>query len=132
MSGHATRTAVWQTAATGYPDRSRGDLGVSNKTEPFSANYARSSIHVVLTGTPTGTPRVYASNDWNPDDRTDKWNGTWEDCSSRLTPAMAAPAGAGTSYLIGLDGLPFKAFYFDYTRSAGAGDARAKWGSELP
>lgn len=124
--GPRRNPAIWQTAATGYPDRSRGTLGASNKTEPFKADGMITSLHAILDGTPTGTPRVYASNDWVPG-QTNKWNGTWEDISSRLSPAMAAAAGAPTSYLIDLQGQRALAYYFDYTFSAGAGEARAVW-----
>jgi hypothetical protein len=129
--GQTSRPAVWQTAATGFPDRSRGTLGASNKTEPYHAGYSKSSVHVIGTGTPTGAPKLFASNDCDPNNVSDKWNGTWEDVSSKLNPTMTAPAGAGFSYLIGLDGLPFRSFYWDYTRSAGTGEVRATWGSEI-
>lgn len=134
MSSGLTRPAIWNVAVSpASPEIGpQGDLGASNKTEPWVTEYARGSLHVVGTGTPTGTPKLFASNDHDPNKRaTDKWNGTWEDVSSKLSPAMTAPAGAGFSYLIGLDGLPFRSFYFDYTRSAGAGAVRAVWGREL-
>lgn len=117
--------ANWSVAEPG--DGKTGDLDVSTKTEPFVADVAKCSVHVIGTGTPTGTPKLFASNDYDPGITSDKWNGTWEDVSSKLSPTMTAPAGAGFSYLIGLDGLPFRAFYWDYTRSAGAGSVRATW-----
>lgn len=114
----------WSVAAAG--DGKTGDLAASTKTEPFIADCADGSVHVILAGTPTGTPKLFASNDHDPGNLSDRWNGEWEDVSSLLDPAMAAPSGAAIRYLIALP-IKARAFYWDYTRSAGAGSARATW-----
>lgn len=106
-----------------------GSLGASNKTYPFMADYCAGSGHVVMTGTPTGTPTLFASNDHDPANQADKWNGTWESVNARLDVALVAPAGAGTSYLMDFP-VRARAFYFDYVRSGGTGDGRCTWGKE--
>lgn len=126
--GHVERKATWQTYHATSLDR--GDLGASNKTEPFEAHGAPTSVHAILEGTPTGTVKLFASADWKSG-QTDKWNGTWEDITARVSPAIVNPAGAGASYLVDLQGIRAKAYYFDYARAGGAGTARATWISAL-
>lgn len=131
-AGTRETIALWLTAAAGYPERRRGSLGASNKTEPYEAGGALAVLHAVLTGTLTGVVKIFASNDWVKNHPTDKWNGQWEDITARVSPAIVNPAGAAASYLVDLQGIRAKAYYFDVAYTSGAGEGRVTWISPLP
>lgn len=110
-------------------DPTIGTLGASNKTFPFMADYCPGSVQVVGTGTPTGTPTLFCSNNHDPANQVDKWNGTWESVNALLETSMVAPAGAGFQYFLEFP-IRARAFYFDYSRSGGAGGVEAVFGKE--
>lgn len=128
-----THKSVWSVNTDATAPRFPGttaDLGSSTKTRPFLAECALTSVHVTFEGAPVGTPAVFASDDHDPEDMSDPWNGKWEDIAALLPVALAAAAGAPISWLIDLSGIRARAFYFGYTRSSGTGTGRAKWSKE--
>lgn len=116
--------SLWSVAAAG--DGKTGDLAASTKTQPFVADTADGSVHLILTGTPTGTVTLYASDDHDPGDTSDRWNGTWESVNSKFDTPIVQPTGSAASYLLEFP-VKARAFYADYARSAGSGSARATW-----
>lgn len=117
-----THKARWLVPAAGSDDKTIGSTAVSNKTYPLAAEAEKCSLHVVGGAGFTGTPKLFASNDYDPQQSSvDPHNGTWEDVSAKLVAPMTAPTGSAFSYLMALDGLPFRHFYFDLTYSSGAG-----------
>lgn len=119
--------ARWNTPLNSS-DPKIGGLGASNKTYPFFADGCDGSCHLILAGDPTVTIVVYASDDHDPADQNDKWNGTWENVNSKLDTAIVNPAGAGASYLIEFP-VYAQHYYIDiaYTAGAATNTARATW-----
>lgn len=128
--GAVTRKAVWNVPGALSTDANpTGDMAGNVKTKPFKAEHHLTSLQVVGIGTPTGAVTLYASNNWNPDDKANEWNGTWEVVDGLLTPPIVDPAGAGFQYFIQIP-VRARGFYFDYARSAGSGTVSGVWGQE--
>jgi hypothetical protein len=105
-----------------------GNLAFSTRTRPYVADYAPSSAHIILVGNAVGTPRILASNDHDPSDASDLWNGEWDDIEDALDTVLTPPSGAGAKYLVDLSGVIALAYYFDFAWTSGTGSSRAKWG----
>lgn len=106
----------------------------TNKTRPFYAGLKPCDTLIKWGGTCAGTLTLYASVNHNPEDSAtalDPWNGDWNPVDTLLSPAPTDPAGAPGNNQYSLNGLSFRAYYWDYVRSGGSGALEAWFGREV-
>lgn len=133
MAHEKTDKLHWNVALGAAKDKI-GDLAGHNKTKPFYAGFQAASTYIKWSGTPTGTLTLYASVNHNSEDvaaSQDPWNGDWVAIDSLLNPAPTDPAGSAGNNAYSLEGIAFRAYYWDYQRTGGSGQAEAWFGREI-
>lgn len=118
-------TPVWEVVTTVAGLENYGDMAGNNRCRPFAFDLMPGSIHVIWDGTTTGTLTYYVSNNHDPQDTTNRWNGDWESINSLITPALVAPAGAPGTHFINLTKIKARFLYIGFVRSAGSGKTKA-------
>lgn len=119
-------TPIWEVVTAVAGSRENwGDMAGNNRSRPFAFDLMPGSIHTIWDGTTAGTMNYFASNNHDPQDTTNRWNGDWENVNSLISPALVAPAGAPGTQFLNLTKIKAKYFYIGFTRSAGSGKTKA-------